>query len=159
MQIAARKGAGVHWLDENGDARSNSQPARKPKVLHERLRRRRIIVTPRQGASEAIEQPAAHGGCIVDGAAGTLAKFLYPAGIARDAALSLLRFPGRQIECDERQVAFTQSPRELLLRDGIGTSGTGNLGAYVPNCQAHIPLYDNGSSGTSNHQYMGGLRV
>jgi hypothetical protein len=71
MQIAAWKSAGVHWLDENGDASGKSLPGRKPKVLHERLRRHRIIVTPRQGASEAIEQPAAHGGCIVDGAAGT----------------------------------------------------------------------------------------
>ena len=88
MQIAARKGAGVHWFDENCDARGKSLPGRKPKVLHKRLRRRRIIVTLRQGAGEAIEQPAAHSGGIVDGAAGALAKFLYPAGIARDAALS-----------------------------------------------------------------------
>ena len=62
MQVAARKGAGVDRLDENGDARGKSLPGRKPKVLQERLRRRRIFATLWQGASEAIEEPAARGG-------------------------------------------------------------------------------------------------
>src|SRR5205807_394519 len=117
VQIAAWKSAGIDRLDEDRDARGERLLGRKPQVLHERLRRRRIIVTPRQGAGEAIEQPAAHSGGIVDGAAGALAKFLYPGGIAGDAALSLFRFPGRQIERDERKVALTQPPRELLFRN------------------------------------------